>query len=255
MFNFLKKKQNKKAGPTADTSSNENQKSAAIEASLMRAIEEKKKKDPLIGIKMGAEEIKAQLFDIFKDKNGVNVDIVIRALSALAGFSCQMAIRETIINTGKASEKEVLLSVQTKDGKTYFMGGLLNKLLAEDQYSVWGIIAGAVQEAGGEIPDLAEIAAYGAKTIGTEDFGKPRVDEKHLMGDTSLNYLKALWPKLLPIADKFCTTPAQRHILFSMAVYKVIIQAKNIIDPNTAGILAMDTACAMSKVNPKDIDI
>lgn len=222
--------------------------------SLLRAIEEQKKKDPLAGLNIGAGEINKRMFDIFKNDTGVNIDITLRVLAALAGFSCQVAVRETFINTDKVSEKEAFMTVTGKDGNTYYMGGLLNKPLAEDEYSIWSLVAGAVKEAGGEIPDLEKIAKHGAKTVGTEDFGKARVDEKHLTGDSSQNFVKAFWPKFLPMVDLFCDNPMQRPILYAIAIHKLILQAKNSIDPQTAAILCMDTAVAMSKIDPKSLD-
>lgn len=250
MFGLFKKKEN----PPPSNEQRENHPDPATD-SLLRAIEEKKKEDPMIGLKIGAKEVNNRVLSALKNENGVNVDIALRILSALAGFSCQMSIRETIINTGKAPEKDVLMKIETKDGQTYFMGGLLNKPLCEDKYSVWGIIAGGVQDAGGKIPDLHEAAEYGVKTIGTEDFGKPRVDAKHLLGDTSQNFVKDLWPKLLPVIDMFCDNPIQRPVLLSMSISTLIQQAKGALDPTVAGILCFDTAVAMSKIDPKTINI
>ena len=250
MFGIFKKTDT----PSSPTKPKEDIKDPATE-SLLRAIEEKKKEDPLAGLKIGANEVNNRLFSALKNENGVNVDVALRVLSALAGFSCQMAIREEIIHKEKASEKDALMTVKTKDGVTYYMGRLLNRPLAEDKYSVWGLISGAVQEAGGKIPDLQEAAEYGAKTIGSENFGKPRVEEKHLVGDTSQNYVQGLWPKLVPIIDMFCDDPFQRPILLSIAISSLIQQAKGVLDPTTAGILCFDTAVATSKIDPTSIGL
>ena len=249
MFKNIFKKDKKKETPTAPPEND------LINAAFFNAIKEAKKKDPLAGLKMGADEINARLFDAIKNDKGVNVDIALRILSALAGFSCQMSIREAVIKTGKASEKEAFTIVNTKNGDTYYMGGLLNAPLIDSKMSVWSLVGGAIQQVQGELPDLKEIASYGASTVGDKNFGKPRVDEKHLLGEPSQNYVQALWPKLSPIIDRFCDNPTQRPILLGIALYKLIIQAKDVIDPKTAGILCMDTAVAMSKIDPKRLNI
>lgn len=251
MFGFFK---NKKAPKDTDASHGDGAVHDPATAALLKQIAEQKQSDPLIGLKIGAEEAKAQIYDAIRDKSGINVDIALRILSALAGFSCQMAIREAIIHTGKATEADVF-TVLDVNGEMYYAGGLLNKPLVEDKFSVWGLIGGGVQEAGGQLPDLKAIAEYGMQSLGTENFGWPRVHEKYLAGDSSINYVRLLWPQLLLVIDMFCESPVQRPVLLGLAIQKIIVEAKEVIDPHTAGILCMDTAVATSKISPELVGV
>ncbi|MCB9991077.1 MAG: hypothetical protein H6867_06820 [Rhodospirillales bacterium] len=227
------------------------------EDAFFRALAKRKEQDPLAGVKMGALEITNRLVSPFNQKGeGVHIESLITLLSALAGFACQMAIREAVIKSGKAAEKDVFHVIKAADNQKYFMGGLLNRPLIEDRLSIWHLVGGILHETGTKLPDLAEIATYSTQSIGTENFGIPRVSqEQHKSGDTAQNYIRDLWPLISPLADKFCGAPAEKPILLGIALQDMIRQGKDVLDPATAAIIAMDTAVAMSKIDPESVNI
>ena len=145
------------------------------EEALLRQIAGRSKTDPLIGAKIGSKEVTQRLLGGMKTDRGVHIESLLCALGALAGYSCQAALRAQALARG-LPEVALLTSVQTKDGKTYFFGDHLNKPLAESQYSVWGISAGGAQQAGcKKLPDIAEIFKYTSTVVGTDAFGKLRI--------------------------------------------------------------------------------
>lgn len=180
-------------------------------------INEKRKEDPLIGAKLGAKEIFNTLLKAFKDSRGVHIETFMCALGALAGYSCQAGLRKEFIEIKGLSEKQVFTVIQAKNGKRYFYGDLINKPLLEDQYSVWSLAAGIVQHMGVNIDfDILEIFKYVTTTVGTENYGIPRIPEGHRPADIPLNFVKAFWPLFLPRIEKYCASPRKWPVLFGL---------------------------------------
>jgi hypothetical protein len=231
-------------GKTTATSSPGAAPSDPREAALQRTIEEQRKTDPLIGVKIGSQQVAQQLMNAFKSERGVHIESYLACLGALAGYACQASVRES----GAGGQ---LVTAQGADGKTYFFGDVLNAPLAEDRLSVWSLIAGALQNLGKPLPDVTEIFRHVAATVGTAPFGVPRMQEGKSPSDLPINYLQATWPRMHAVAKRFSASPEQLPLVFAVAIQTVIIQAKDVIDPTIAAGIAMECAVAMSKVeNP-----
>lgn len=218
-------------------------------AALMRAIEEKRKTDPLIGAKLGSKEVNQRLINAMKNEKGVHVESLLSALGALAGYSCQANLRAQALAKGMP-ETAAFTVIDTADGKKYFFGDPLNQALAESQYSVWGLAAGAAQHNGcSSLPDISEMFAHVSKTVGSDEFGIPRIPEGHQPGDTPINYVRIFWPNLLPTIKKFCQKPSEWPILFGLAAQEIMDMSKGVIAPDLALTIVMESAIPMSKVD------
>ncbi|OOG47647.1 hypothetical protein B0B52_00965 [Polaromonas sp. A23] len=184
-----------------------------------------------------------------KSEKGVHIESLLCALGALAGYACQANLRAQAQLKG-LPETAAFQIVNTTNGKQYFFGDPLNNAVAGSQYSVWGLAGGAAQHAGAkEFPDINELFSHAASTVGGDQFGIPRIPENHKAGDTPINYLKALWPAMLPTVKLFCPTPVDWPILYSLAIQEAIDTAKNVIDPALAFKIVMESAIPMSKVD------
>jgi hypothetical protein len=95
--------------------------------------------------------------------------------------------------------------------------------------------------------DINEIFGYVANTIGSDSFGIPRIDGGHKPGDIPFNYVRALWPVLLPTAEKYCAAPGEWPVMFGLAVQEAIIMGKDALDPALALSIAMECAIPMAK--------
>jgi len=212
------------------------------EAALQRVIAERHKTDPLAGVKIGSEVIAARLMAFFKTERGVHVESYLVCLGALAGYACQVSMRET-------AKGATLVVAQGKDGKTYFFGDVLNTPLAESPLSLWSLIGGILQTLGKPLPDLGELFTYVTSTVGGGQFGIPRMPEDKSPGDLPINYLKVMGPPLYPVAKRFCDEPPHLPLLFGLTIQTLLVQAKDVIDPTLAARIVMETAIAMSKVD------
>jgi hypothetical protein len=214
---------------------------------LLNAIQKRSQEDPLVGAKLGAKEVFQRLLDGMKDSKGVHVESLLTALGALAGYACQANLRAQALAKGMP-ETAPFQVIGTKDGKQYFFGDPY--ALAGSQYSVWSLVGGAAQHAGAkDFPDLNEILQHTIAVLGSEQFGIPRVPDNHKPSDTPLNYLKALWPTLLPTIKLFCPNPVDWPILYSLAIQEAIYAGKEAIEPGLAFRIVMESAIPMSKVD------
>ena len=232
-----------------------NEKGAALPATdpmtqaMNRAIAEKQKTDPLIKVKIGGKEIFHRIVSGLKDERGVHIESLLALLGALAGYACQFSVREQNVKSGAKSAPSGLTMVTGADGRKYYFGSALNKLLAEDRYSVWSLTAGTIEQLGKPLPDLTDIFKHATATVGSAQFGVPRLPEGHGTGSLPINYLNAFWPKVLPIAQRFCEEPAHLPMVFALAIQHAILMGKDVIDPTLAGTIAMECAVPMSKVD------
>ncbi len=218
-------------------------------AALIRAIRERSKVDPRVGAKLGGKEVFQRLIRGMKDEKGVHVESLLCALGALAGYSCQASLRAQAAAKG-LPETAWLTTVATRDGREYFFGDPMNRALATDQYSLWSLAGGAAQYAGAKaLPDLKEIIAHTASAVGDAAFGIPRLPAGHAVGDIPINYLKGIWPLLLPTVKLFCPNPVEWPVLFACAAHEAIETAKGAIDPALAVKIVMESAVPMSKVD------
>ncbi|MEL0167304.1 MAG: hypothetical protein VW877_04170 [Pseudomonadaceae bacterium] len=215
-------------------------------------INEKKKTDPLIGMKLGSKEINTRLLSALKNEKGVHIESLLGVLGSLAGYSCHAAFREMLVDSGKHKENEVFTVIECKDGKKYYFGDLPNKPLAEGQVSIWGSVAGMLQHLGEKsLPDIKATFAHVSNTIGGGSFGIPQIPDQNKPNDLPINYVKAMWKPLLPIMDKFCDSPMERPVLLGIAAQQAIEMGKEILHPNLAGQLVMECAIPMSKIGPE----
>lgn len=235
-----------------DKTEQQTQSSTPQEAALLRAINEKRKEDPLIGAKIGAKEITQRLIEALKNERGVSVETLLASIGSLGGFACHMAIKDGIIKPGKAKENEVFTIIGGADGKNYYFGDMVNRPLAEDRISFWGLAGGAAQQLDKDgLPDIQAIFKHVASTVGGEGFGIPQMPEKHQPSNLPIDIVRSFWPALLPLIDKFCESPVERPYLFGFCAQEVIEMGKDVIAPGMAAKLLMECAIPMSKIGPE----
>lgn len=216
---------------------------------LSRAIEERRKIDPLIGAKLGGKEVSHRLLEALRDERGVHTESLLCALGAVAGYSCQASLRAQTAALGLA-DAQAFIVAKGADGRNYFFGDPLNRLLAESRYSIWSMAAGEAQHQGCKVlPDLSALFEHVVQTVGTERFGVPRLPNAHQPAKLPVDYLKRLWPDLLPVAQQFCESPIEWPILFGSAIQDVLTMCKGVIAPELALTIVMESAVPMSKVD------
>lgn len=214
-----------------------------------------KSDDPLFGIKKGGKEVANKLFSAMSSERGIHLESLLCALGSMAGYACQVSVREEFVRQQGRLEKEVFIVVDsTQNGNRYFFGDLLNKPLAESKYSIWSLSSGASQKLGlTQLIDLHDIFRHVTDTLGQSSFGVPRLPDNHTARELPEDYVRHLWPQLFPLAQRYCEKPDQWPVLFGVAVQEILFASKGLIDPQIALKIVMESAVPMSKINLREM--
>jgi hypothetical protein len=202
-------------------------------------------RDPMVGVKLAGREVLERVLAALKDERGVQVETVATALGALAGRACHLAARDGVQNERPEYAGLSLISVGTKDGQTYLMGPAINRPLLERPLSVWGLVAGFAQSTGATPPDVHELAAHGASTLGGPQFGRPRYAPGTGSATLPVQYLGA-WEPMLAHIRPLAPDPQQWPAVYGLQ--GLFERVRGQFDLTDLTRVVMDSAIAMSKV-------
>jgi len=215
------------------------------------------KTEPHENLKLAAKGITKNLIDDIRAKNNgkVHPESLITSISALAGFACQMAIREELIKKNKITEEQAFVKTITDDGNILYSGDLLNELLFTSPLSIYNInLASSKSLNIQNIPDPNEIISHVSESIGKKDYGITRaIDGSNQAMDLPINYVKTYWKEFYPILENVCMSSAEWVMLLAYAIQRIINLGKNALAPETAFKIAMETAVSMSKIDYKKV--
>ena len=196
----------------------------------------------------GAEYVLYRIWATLQDQKGIHAESLLACLGALAGYACQVYVRQAAVRAGADARKYALTTITTSDGTTYLQGDALNMPLADSPLSVRALVGRTVQKLGKQPPDIDGIFRHVTQTLGTSAFGVLRVSDGHRPRHPAIVYLKQIWPQILPIAQRFCRKPAQLPVLFGIALQRALEHTKDLLSPTLGASIAMECAVAMSKV-------
>jgi len=186
-------------------------------------------------------------------RKGMHIETLLSALGALAGFGCQVSVREVLVKTGRMPLESAFVIVRGVDGGRYFMGDILNQPLLIAPVSVWSLVAGAVQHTGAPLPDINDIVRRTVSSIGSRDFGTLSVPKDHQPGEQPIETLKKQWAGCYKALKTLNGDPFFTGWYFALAAQILILKGRTIIDPTLAGQIVMESAVAMAKIDPKTI--
>jgi hypothetical protein len=232
--------------------------------------------DATIIANLAIGSLRDSLLKWLTSERGVHAETLLVSIGALAGFAAPSAAFRSIGPPGTPVPKDAIVTAEA-GGETYYFGDRINGYLVrqagENRFPLWGYIAAAALEAGlaeSKMPDVREMFGHVAKTVGTPDFGIPRAPKEHPTHLTPRKALEAFWPgakELLSNADGVLvrglsgledlrgTGVAEEHwpLVIALVARQFIIMAKDTLDPRISLSLVMESAIAMSKVDPKTI--
>lgn len=193
-----------------------------------------------------------------KTPMGAHVETFLSSLGSLAGFGCQMALRDGLIKPGLKKEKDLFTTVEGDDGGKYYFGTSLNRLLIEDRNSVFAIITGGIYRNGySEYPNVFAISKRVSQNIGGPDFGTINVPQSHQPLLRPITSLRKFWPLLYPQISRHYASlkratldPLSLGSLFAEVIQLLMVETKNIIPPPLSGQIAFEAAMAMASVDP-----
>ena len=222
------------------------------EQEMKDALAEKRVDDPMIGVKVGSREVMAWLLRTLTNERGLHLESALAAIGSLAGFSCPASVAANLHALGRTPQQFGLLVVETNDGRSYWFGDLINGPLVDGNASIWNLIHGKARNLGamGDLPEASEVLAHVSKSIGTDDFGVPRLPAGHTPGDTPLRYVAQGWLATGSFRDFYCVSPDEWPMLYGLAAQQMMEQAKATIPPDVAAKIVLECAAPMAKLDP-----
>lgn len=193
----------------------------------------------------------------YQNERGIHVESVLSALASLSGYAAQVAAVRMIRDGDPAAKQFPQLNeVKTKDGQTFLISELANQFVAAaggpDKLTVLTLVANMGMRAGGkQLPDMLAIMKRNAAHLGSPNYPPLSVPPDHFPKENALVALRQWWPIVVKVfsADEL----RDIHPLFWMLALanetgKLIEDGKDILHPDVAMMLAMETAVATSKV-------
>lgn len=190
------------------------------------------------------------------DKRGVHAETLLTVLGALAGFSCQMAVRDELIAKKGMSEQDVFTIIKTKNGETYYSGKYINEFLLGTKpgnYSVWTLVAAAAGKRGKLLPNTSSIIARTAKSYGTEDFGVPDLPTVHMPHQMPEELLWKYWNVARNIQLLRMRSTLTMPLVLAHTAQRIIDENPETIDPTLGVQVFMEAAIPMSRISPSHV--
>jgi hypothetical protein len=219
-------------------------------ASVLRLLAAEENTKPLQRQQLAGKLLFDLVCQMVRNERGVRVEDLIAVLASTGGFSCIVAALDNV-NSGAAPASGIM-AVQSKTGQQYYFGDLPNRYLIESEFSLLSLALGAAQAAGASVSmeQVHDTMRHVAASLGTPQFGVPRLPAENMPGDQPLSFVKHLWPKVVGGLDLYQVPPAQRPCAIGFALQAAIEAAKNAINPALAARIAMECAVPMAKLDP-----
>lgn len=211
---------------------------ASVEAELVA----REATDPLVRPATAGSAVFERLIASLTDDRGVHLETITTILGALAGRACRLAADHD--DAGRT-----LTSVDTADGGRYVLGDAINWPLAESPTSVWAILAGAVVQQGGTLPDLGEAFSHSVATLGSPEFGVPRYASGTQSTLTPAAAVGAFWSPAIELIRVVAPEPRHAPIALGFALARLVdAAAPGGADLEAIARVALDSALTASKL-------
>ena len=218
------------------------------------------------------------LLGAFKTERGIQAETLLVAAGALTGYAAIHAVFEAYLKRGRAqvgdaqaaSTGKAIVEVKGQDGQSYYFGDLINSFLAASTgpvarpFFVWGYLAGVAINSGvpaAELPDLNEMFQRAASTVGTPEFGIPRMPANLKPMLTPRQAVDRLWSAVRtglarvdgPGAGGRSIDVEHWPIICAIVAQQLIGQTKGVLDVKVALRLVMEAAIFMSRIDPRSV--
>ena len=230
---------------------------AEVLAALRKALEkEGEGRVALASAEKLEDDIRELLFAELADGRGVHMETVLTAIGAMAGFSCQMVIREELIAKGSAREADVFQILETKDGQRYYTGDMINECLVEPKganLSVWTLVAAAPAKAGKPLPEIVPMFKNLGLSYGTKKFGVPLLPAKNMPKEMPEALLWKYWNIMRNLQLTEQSGVSTMPFVLGHLAQRLIAENPTVIDPTLGARIVMEAAIPMSRIAPERV--
>jgi hypothetical protein len=224
---------------------------------VLRLLDEKEQQgDEITRLQVAGRALFGSLYQtIAKDERGARIEDMLGILGATGGFACIVGALHFARDHGPL-QQDTLAIASGADGRKYYFGDLPNRELLESRVSLLNLTLGAAQEAGAEVSfeSVTEVMKRTASTVGSADFGKPRLPLGHQPGDTFDQYVRYLWPKVRDVLDLYAVKPEQRASAIGFAIQNAIDGGKAVLDPAMSAQIVIEYAVPAAKLDPAEFE-
>ncbi len=224
---------------------------------LRKTINEQSKTNPLLRAQITGKDISTNLVEWIKDEKGIRIETALGILGSLAGFSTVYAMVKKIEDKSLPIQMPDVAIAEMKDGRKLYMGDYINRRVFQYQTSIFSLTAGVAQHLGAKditnFEPYLEVLKKQIELFGKPEFGIPNLPSEHSVGDLPINYVKYLFPKFLPILERYELPVDEFHAAFGFSIQELMQQAKGVVDPKLALNIVMECAIPMSKVDPNEV--
>jgi hypothetical protein len=245
-----------------------------------------KDSDDEVPVNIAIGSLRESMLSWLKTERGIHTETLLCSIGALAGFAGQTAAfrrvetRDVPLPEGTDARMpaaafadylrtaNLMVIANAKSGEAFYFGDLINGYIVPqptNDYSLWNFVAAAAIEAGlnpAELPDAREMFRFAAQSVGTPEFGVPRVTTEHQPQLAPRAALNLFWPRARFILTREDGPgPAKgRHVpprywplVIDLVARQLVLLSKSALDLKTGVTLLMESAIAMSKVDPKTV--
>lgn len=182
----------------------------------------------------------------------VGIEDFIGLLASAGGIACiaTSLIEWEFVRHGPVSGDPIL--EQQVAGQSYFCGDLPSRYLYESQLSLLNIALPYAMKHGAEIDHdfLHEPIAHAMRSVGTPQFGMPRLPVQHRLNASPLELARLAWPQADHTFDTLKLGLQYRPAALGFAIGKALDTAGRTIDPLIMATIAVECAVPMAMVDP-----
>jgi hypothetical protein len=181
---------------------------------------------------------------------------MLNAIGACAGFAAQIAVWRELISPALRDPGDFLILATTKLNEHFLFGDAINLFLfatMADRLSFLSLAGGSLRNAS-ELPDIGELARHVAASIGSDQFGRPRLPSGIDLPELPYAALTRTWKKAARTLQNCRDYRAGEWPALLGAVAKNLMDANPQLSPAGAVKILLEAAVPISKLDPAIVE-
>lgn len=200
----------------------------------------------------------------------IHAETFVAAAGAIAGHAAQRTLFERLAREEDGKTIGELKVLTTAGGAKYWFGDPINDALMalvpeEADLRLWSMGCGAALTAGldrSALPPLEPMFAHVSRVIGNGEAAMPSCPQEHWPHAPADVLLRSLWPLALrcfeghlssKVLNQPVVSPYWRPVVAAHVAANVVVEVKDVLAPDLALTILMETAIHCSKVDPPTV--
>lgn len=213
-----------------------------------KEVEEKKKSDPLIGVKLCGRDIFNAFARAGQDPEGkINCNSFLFNIGCFAGYLCQAAVWKKYVKDQNMPVEQVFNIQKRPHGKDFYFSQYTNRLLCEGKLAYWPLTATLLMQAfpNTRIPD--PISMFEKVTMITYDENYKLFNS--IDPNEAVEKNAVAFKNLYPMISRYCSEPEEWISAVGIAVQNAINISKDVTNCNACFNILMECTIYMSKAD------